>query len=96
MNGTIAVLGKALVAIYNRQTQDEQAAVATKIKNGVGFTGPDARIGTLGARHFLAHGTLPPWIVKAWLVEKKGYPRICKYANQLNQIANEKKHEQGN
>jgi hypothetical protein len=88
----VTVLGRALVAIYRNQTSSEQAAFSTKYKNGIGFSGPDARLGTLGAQKFLAQGTLPEWFVKAWLVEKNGYPRICKYAKQLNAIANEKRY----
>lgn len=90
-SNTITVLGRALVAIYNNQTGEEKASFSTKILNGVGFTGPDAKLGTRAAKEFIATGTLPDWLAKAWLVEKAGYPRICKYARQLNEIANAKK-----
>lgn len=90
-SNTIKVLGRALVAIYNNQTNEEQSSGSTKLLNGVGFTGPDARLGTKAAKAFLATNTLPDWLAKIWLVEKSGYPRICKYARQLNAIANAKK-----
>lgn len=43
-------------------------------------------------RIYIATGTLPEWLAKVWLVEKAGYPRICKYVRQLNEIASAKKH----
>lgn len=91
-NDTTLVLGRALVAIYNNQTDDEQFAFATKELNGRGFTAYDAKLGTQAAIMFIATGTLPEWLARVWLVEKAGYPRICKYVRQLNEIANAKKH----
>lgn len=88
---SVTVLGRALLAIYRRQTESEKAAFATKYTNGIGFSGPDALLGSKGAKIFAATGTLPPWLVRVWLVEKAGYPRICKYAKQLNEVANERK-----
>lgn len=87
---SIAVLGRALLAIYRRQTESEKTAFATKYANGIGFSGPDAKLGSRCAEYFQKNGTLAPWMAKVWLVEKAGYPRICKYAKQLNEIANEK------
>lgn len=87
----IAVLGRVLVAIYNNQTDDERFAFAAKEFNGRGFTAYDAKLGTQAAIMFIAIGTLPEWLARVWLVEKAGYPRICKYVRQLNEIANAKK-----
>lgn len=85
------VIGRALAAIYERQTQDEQRATHTKINNGVGFSKPDARIGSIGARMFKS-GKLQQWVVDVWMrPAKDGLPRICKYASQLNDIAENKK-----
>lgn len=84
------VVGRALVAIYNRQTSAEQNATTTKNNNGEGFSKPDARIGSIGARMFLSKGQLVPWQLEIWLKEKNGYPRICKYARQLNEVAKQK------
>lgn len=82
------VIGRALVAIFNRQTADERNRNTTQNNNGVGFTQGDARIGCIGAKYFLKHGTLEDWQLKIWLMPNgKGQPRIVKYSNQLNEIA---------
>lgn len=86
------VIGRALAAIYKHQTATEQSTTSTLNKNGVGFCKPDARIGTIGARMFNAHGTLQPWVIEIWSKPvKDGYPRICRYASQLQKIAEIKK-----
>ena len=86
------VIGRALAAIYKNQTPIEQSITGTVQRNGIGFSKPDARVGTIGARMFNAHGTLQDWVVKIWsMPAKNGFPRICKYADQLQNIAEEKK-----
>lgn len=85
------IVGRALVALLKRQAAEEQVGNSTKFKNGAGFSKPDARIGCITAKYYLKHGNLLDWQLKIWVMpDKKGYPRICKYVNQLNQIANEK------
>lgn len=85
------VIGRALVAIFRNQTELEKANNVTRLQNGIGFTGTDGRIGAITAKYFIKHGTLLEWQIKNWLrPNRKGEPRIVKYANQLNQIANEK------
>ena len=37
-------IGRALIALNDRQTVSEQAAQATLFDNGIGFSGADARI----------------------------------------------------
>jgi len=87
----IRTIGRALVAIYRNQLPQEQASKATIFRNGIGFTGSDARIGTLAAKYYMEHDTLEPWQIKIWIgLNKKGLPRITKYSEQLNQIANDK------
>lgn len=82
------VIGKALVAIYARQTQAEQAYDATVEDNGIGFAGADAHGGSLTAKYFMKHNALQDWQIDAWAkVQKSGYPRLCKYHKQLNEIA---------
>jgi hypothetical protein len=49
---------RAIVAIYNRQTEDEKSDSTTKVRNGMGFAGPDARIGTYYAKWILSGRTL--------------------------------------
>ena len=86
------VIGRALLAIYKNQTSLEQNHATTNVRNGIGFAKPDARIGTIGARQFAAHSTIQHWVVKIWSSPSKdGYPRICKYAAQLNTIVLAKK-----
>jgi len=88
------IIGRALSAIYKNQTDIEQSYTlgVTIEKNGIGFCKPDARVGTIGARMFNSYGTLQDWVIKIWSAPAKdGYPRICKYANQLQQIADEKR-----
>lgn len=81
-------IGHALVAIFKNQEQEERAANTTRLKNGIGFSANDARIGSLSAKYFLKHGTLLDWQLKPWLKQNIDcQPRICKYAKQLNEIA---------
>jgi hypothetical protein len=85
------VIGRALVALLNRQTCDEQATNETRVHNNIGFTGADGRSGTLTAKSFLKRNNLADWQVERWLKKgKNGYSRLTKYARQLNEIANEK------
>lgn len=87
----VLTIGKALVAIYERQTNDEKSALSTTHKNDIGFSAAHARIGSIGAKEFKNNKRLPTWVLKVWEhKDRKGYPRICKYAKQLNEIANEK------
>lgn len=90
-NTRIRIIGRALVVLFNRQTQSEQTQNLTNNLNGVGFAGCDARSGCLTAKSFLKNNTLLPWQVEKWMkVGKSGFPRICKYAGQLNEAAEEK------
>lgn len=86
------VLGRALIALFARQTKDEQKDNATEEYNGIGFTGADGRSGSITAKYFMKHGKLEQWQIDRWMrkSQKTGMPRICKYANQLNQIACER------
>jgi hypothetical protein len=91
-------IGRALVALFNRQLEDEKSTNDTRHENSKGFSSSDAKSGTLTAKYFLKHKTLESWQVEKWTREERGRPRICKYARQLNEIAEEKllkKHQQG-
>lgn len=84
------VVARALIAIYARQTDEEQRGGYTKFNNGRGFSGADAELGTKCAIAALAND-LRPWMVKIWSsVTRTGFPKICKYTRQLNEIAEEK------
>jgi len=86
------VIGRALLAIFQNQTFAEQTIQETKAANGIGFAKPDARVGSIGARMFATYGTLQNWVIEVWMrPAKDGYPRICKYASQLHDIACAKK-----
>lgn len=82
------VVGRALVALLKRQTTDEQASAETRVHNSIGFSGADAHSGTLTAKTWNSKGVLLDWQLNKWLKPaKNGYPRLCKYAKQLNEIA---------
>lgn len=90
-------IGRALLAIYKKQTATEQALSSTVIPNGIGFSKPDARVGGIGARQYQNTSRLDQWCIDVWMrPARDGYPRICKYADQLNAISEEKKKEVGN
>lgn len=87
----IKIVGRALVALFNRQTDDEKDVNDTREHNSVGFSGSDGKSGSLTAKYFLKYGTLLDWQVDKWLKPaRNGMPRICKYHKQLNDIATAK------
>jgi hypothetical protein len=75
-------LERAVVAIYNKQTNDEKECEATIKDNGVGFSGAHARMGSYMAR----------WVLKGNRLSDKWLDRarrmMVKYAGQLTRIAN--------
>lgn len=86
------VVGRALVALFNRQTEGEKATNSTNVDNGIGFAGCDAISGTLTAKSYLKNRKLQDWQVEKWLKRgKNGYSRLSKYHAQLNQVAQAKK-----
>lgn len=74
----------AIVAIFNKQTLDEQQAEETKKTNGIGFNSCDANILSSFAKQ----------IIKGYTLSEKqltiGYKKIKKYAKQLYTIAENK------
>ena len=67
---------------------EEQNSLFTKNRNGVGFTAFDAKVGSLTAIHYIKYGSLLPWHVEYWSkIMPNGYPRITRYAKQLNEVA---------
>lgn len=88
---SLVVVGRAILAIFNRQTDEEQTEATTTDKNGVGFTAFDAKLATRCARRFQIQGRIDYWMWKIWIEPTPGgYPRICKYWKQLNEVANAK------
>lgn len=75
---------RAIVALFERQTADEQAVSATRENNKIGFNGVDAEILSSFAKQVL-------WGRK--LSEKQlaiAFKKLPKYAKQLATIAEEK------
>lgn len=84
-------VARALVALNERQTATEQSAESTINDNGVGFTPADARMGTSMAQFYTRYGRLSEKQLAYWRKpNRRGVPRICKYAGQLLEIALEK------
>lgn len=84
-------IARALVVLTERQTADEQSAESTKYHNGIGWTGADARMGTSMAQFYVKRGYLTEKQLAYWKKPNvRGVWRICKYAGQLLEIANEK------
>ena len=89
------VVGRALVALMQRQTESERTCNTTNVDNGEGFTGADARSGCITAKTFLKTGTLLDWQIAKWTKPAKNvYARITKYHKQLNEVALAKQAQQ--
>lgn len=73
---------RAILAIYRRQTTDEQNSATTKIRNGVGFSGAHATIGSYYARWLLSGNVL----TGKHLVRARGIAK--RYVGQLVEEAN--------
>lgn len=73
---------QALLALYDRQTAQEQDAMRTEELNGRGFTGWDAELLTAFAQQAQTKGWLSP---KQDAILMK---RLPKYSAQLARIAN--------
>lgn len=74
---------RGMIAIWERQTEDEQSTESTEEQNGVGFNGLDAPIlSSMVAQIQRPHGRLS---VRQMEVIRK---MMKKYAGQLTKIAN--------
>lgn len=88
-------LARALVALNERQTRDEQAAETTKYRNDRGFRPAHAKRGTSMAQFYLRTGFLTPRQLAWWRARtESGRSRIEIYANQLVRVAAEKQGRQ--
>lgn len=77
-------VGRALVVLTARQTEDERSAETTKHLNGRGFRPCHARMGTSMAKFFEQKSYLSPKQVAYWRKPMAcGTPRIAIYARQL-------------
>jgi hypothetical protein len=79
---------RAILAIFEKQTADEQSSEDTTNSNGVGFNYVDAPILSSFAKQIMAWQTMPrypsPLSPKQMDIAKK---KIGKYAKQLARIA---------
>lgn len=82
-------LGRAIVALYNRQTEQEQDSTQTVEANGIGFNAVDAPFLTSIARGYKQYGRLTD---KQAAATRKA---IKKYIGQLVTIANEREAYKG-
>jgi hypothetical protein len=84
-------IARALMALREKQTYDEQVQKDTKYRNYQGFRPCHARMGTEMAEFYMANGYLTPRQVAFWRARTKdGKMRIAIYAGQLAKIAAEK------
>jgi len=77
-----AWLCRGLIAIYKKQTTEEQTNERTKVHNKVGFNRIDAPFLTSLAKSFINFNSLTPKQLK-WCRKK-----MLKYSSQLARIAN--------
>jgi len=75
---------RAIVAIYNCQTEDEKSTSDTRHNNKVGFSGADARLGSYYAKWVLGGNKLTGKHLE------KARAMANKYVRQLVQIATNK------
>lgn len=78
------VLYRALIRLYECQTEDEQSCGATNHTNGQGFNGVDAPILTSFAKFLTEYGRLSP--KQKEICRRK----LIKYNKQLTRLANSK------
>lgn len=68
---------RALLVIYNYQTESEKACGETRFDNGIGFNGVDANILTSFAEQVNTRGFLSP---KQMMIARK---KMLKYSGQI-------------
>jgi len=91
LNENDRAVARALVVLNERQTLDEQRDEQTRNLNGEGFTPSDAFMGTRMANYYVKFNKLSEKQLSYWRKPNaKGVPRICKYAGQLQRIAEAK------
>lgn len=86
-----AVVGRALVVLLRNQTADERVMNTTNEDNGIGFTGADARAGSITAKFWIKNQRLEDWMIDNWTRKNtRGVCRLAKYHRQLNTAAEAK------
>lgn len=85
------IVGRALVALFKRQTETERTLNDTNVNNNRGFTSGDAKSGSITAKYYIKHKKLESWQVQKWLEgNERGEMRLTKYWRQINEAAAEK------
>lgn len=86
-------LVRAILAIYENQTNEEKSRESTDDDNGIGFTGLDARIFSSFSKQIIRHRNEPfkqhpvPLSPKQMAIARK---RMGKYSTQLTRIVRAK------
>ena len=81
-------VGRALVHLLHRQTQQEAQYNNTTVANARGFTPGDAYYGSIHAKYFQKNKYLQHWQINYWLrPNAQGVPRLSKYWAQINEEA---------
>lgn len=83
-------VARALVVLYERQTEDEKVSENTRHHNNRGFRPCHARMGTSMAKFYLRNGFLSPKQVAYWRKQGKEGMRISIYWRQLLDAAHKK------
>ena len=84
-------IGRALVHLFNRQTEDERRVNDTRVFNQRGFTAADARQGSIHAKYYIKHGQLMPFQIAHWQKPaRNGTLRLAKYWRQIAEEARKK------
>jgi hypothetical protein len=79
------MVGRALLLLLEKQTEDEQRSELTKYRNGQGFNAKDARFGSSLAKVVQSGKHLSPKQIES------ARKMLVKYSGQLTKIANEVK-----
>lgn len=79
---------RAIVAIYNRQTEDEKSSGTTTHSNGRGFSGAHAELGTYYAKWILSGRSLTGHhLEKARRMSKRYVAQLLEEAQQKFSVA---------
>lgn len=85
-------IGRALVHLKNRQTEEERITLSTRVHNNRGFMPQHAEIGVNMAHFYEENGFISTKQMKYWQsgTEKNPKPRIIRYWKQLVEEAEKK------
>lgn len=90
-NVAMHAIGRALVHLFNRQTEDEKSSNDVRHDNRRGFTAGDARKGSITAKYYIKNKKLLDWQIDLWLErDGRGLQRIGKYYRQIAEEAAKK------